>query len=191
MTARDMPFQAGAGGISGGFQAQFLSSSSRGATAGLETPYVVFLRRYLPLAQTPQALWKFTHPSSPSPASNHNTTTSTNNNNNHNKRYARVTFAAERTGCMHGFAGYFDCDLFGDRETMLSIVPSTHSEGMFSWFPMYFPLIQPIDVQCGDTITIDMWRCVDDHRVWYEWCVVSPTITVLHNVQGRASCVGL
>jgi protein arginine N-methyltransferase 5 len=39
---------------------------------------------------------------------------------------------------LHGIAGYFDCHLYKD--ILLSIVPETHSKGLFSWFPMFFPL---------------------------------------------------
>lgn len=39
---------------------------------------------------------------------------------------------------MHGFAGYFESQLYKD--VMISIHPETHSPGMFSWFPIYFPI---------------------------------------------------
>lgn len=184
MAARDMSRAGGAasfGGTSGNFQHQF---SGRNGTnmVGLETPYVVYLRRFLPLTSTSTPLWQFDHPV---PLENNDGLAGGPDN----RRHANVAFTIERTGCLTGFAGYFDCDLFAD-ET-LSIVPQTHSEGMFSWFPIYFPLHQPIDVAAGQTIALDIWRCVDEHRVWYEWCVVSPVRTAIHNIQGRSSCVGL
>ena len=39
---------------------------------------------------------------------------------------------------MHGFAGYFEAVLY--KEVKLSIRPETHSPGMFSWFPILFPV---------------------------------------------------
>ena len=39
---------------------------------------------------------------------------------------------------LHGFGGYFECTLYKD--IMISINPATHSKGMFSWFPIFFPL---------------------------------------------------
>jgi protein arginine N-methyltransferase 5 len=43
---------------------------------------------------------------------------------------------------LHGFAGYFDAQLYKD--VHLSIFPPTHTPNMFSWFPIYFPLRTPI-----------------------------------------------
>jgi protein arginine N-methyltransferase 5 len=45
---------------------------------------------------------------------------------------------------LHGFAGYFDAQLYKD--VHLSIFPPTHTPNMFSWFPIYFPLRTPIHV---------------------------------------------
>jgi protein arginine N-methyltransferase 5 len=45
---------------------------------------------------------------------------------------------------MHGFAGYFDAELYKD--VHLSIFPPTHTPNMFSWFPIYFPLRTPVHV---------------------------------------------
>lgn len=39
---------------------------------------------------------------------------------------------------LHGFSGYFDAVLY--KNVTLSIEPSTHSAGMFSWFPIFFPI---------------------------------------------------
>lgn len=44
----------------------------------------------------------------------------------------------QESATMHGFAGYFDSMLFDD--VHISINPKTHTPGMFSWFPLYFPL---------------------------------------------------
>lgn len=48
----------------------------------------------------------------------------------------------------HGFAGYFDAQLYKD--VHLSIHPPTHTPNMFSWFPIYFPLRTPFYVPQGE-----------------------------------------
>lgn len=45
-------------------------------------------------------------------------------------------------------------------KVMLSIVPQTHTPGMFSWFPLFIPLSQPIRVLKGQAITVHIWRYV-------------------------------
>jgi len=47
----------------------------------------------------------------------------------------------------HGFAGYFDAQLYKD--VHLSTHPPTHTPNMFSWFPIYFPLRTPFYVPQG------------------------------------------
>ncbi|KAJ1549945.1 Protein arginine N-methyltransferase 5, partial [Cladochytrium tenue] len=60
------------------------------------------------------------------------------NFNIHNTRHASVAFSSALDSLMHGIAGYFDAVLYKD--VTLSIHPATHSPGMFSWFPIFFPL---------------------------------------------------
>ncbi|CAG4924790.1 unnamed protein product [Colias eurytheme] len=103
-----------------------------------------------------------------------------------NRRKITLTWQATQDNVMHGFGGYFDCLLYGDE--MISIVPSTHSPGMISWFPVFIPIRTPLRVQKGDTIKATFWRCVDSRRVWYEWLVeVNGCVTPLHNPNGRSS----
>ena len=81
---------------------------------------------------------------------------------------------------MHGFAGYFDTVLYGN--VVLSIHPQTYSTGMFSWFPIYFPIKvgalvactgrlvdwlwqEPMYVAKGDKIEIHIWRKVLPSKV--------------------------
>ncbi|KAL7547820.1 hypothetical protein ACHAWF_011088 [Thalassiosira exigua] len=54
--------------------------------------------------------------------------------------------------------------------SVISIAPSTFSVGMFSWFPLYFPLKDPLRVPAGASVNCSMWRRSDADRVWYEWC---------------------
>lgn len=55
-----------------------------------------------------------------------------------NSRYEIKTFEVQQNSVLHGFSGYFDTVLFKD--ITLSIQPSTRSPGMFSWFPIFFPI---------------------------------------------------
>lgn len=49
-----------------------------------------------------------------------------------------MTFSSTDNATIHGFAGYFDARLYKD--VHISINPQTHSDGMFSWFPIMFPI---------------------------------------------------
>ncbi|GIL73292.1 hypothetical protein Vretimale_4879 [Volvox reticuliferus] len=142
-----------------------------------ETPYVVRLHRHHLLAPT-QPLFTFSHPNNDAPIDN--------------SRYATVNFhrdPAAGAAVLHGFAGYFECTLYGD--VLLSIHPPSHSENMFSWFPIFFPLREPVYVPAGAPVEMQMWRCCSPHKVWYEWAVTAPVAGPIHNVGGRSYWVGL
>ena len=56
----------------------------------------------------------------------------------------------------------------------LSTNPNTmpsYSPGMISWFPIYFPLRQPVWCVDNGELEINMWRRTDGRMVWYEWVV--------------------
>eukprot|EP00922_Rhytidocystis_sp_ex-Travisia-forbesii_P064358 GHVS01095649.1.p1 GENE.GHVS01095649.1~~GHVS01095649.1.p1 ORF type:complete len:729 (-),score=89.07 GHVS01095649.1:300-2486(-) len=106
----------------------------------------------------------------------------------HNRRYAELSFSAKSDALMHGFAGYFHCCLYKD--VHISIAPATFSEGMFSWFPLYFPLKEPVYVRRGDVVKCHIWRQDDAHKVWYEWCVSEPVSTYVQNCCGKSYFIG-
>ncbi|KAJ3157323.1 hypothetical protein HDU89_002736 [Geranomyces variabilis] len=167
----------------------------------VETPYVVKFRAVHELAD-PQPVWTFTHPDrrvggvvgmdlgSP-------------NFNIHNTRYAARTFETATDSLMHGVAGYFEATLYKD--VMISIHPKTHSPGMFSWFPIFFPLKTPLHLPVNSSVTIHFWRLCDARKVWYEWTAIPGgaggdasqqqpimgTASALHNIDGRSSWIGL
>ncbi|MCJ1286356.1 methyltransferase protein [Xylographa opegraphella] len=61
--------------------------------------------------------------------------------NTHNVRHARLSFRTRHRGVCHGLGGYFEAVLYPGIE--LSTNPETmerKSEGMISWFPIFFPL---------------------------------------------------
>ena len=41
---------------------------------------------------------------------------------------------------------------------MLSIRPSSHTSNMYSWFPLFIPLSQPVRIAVGQKITFHIWR---------------------------------
>lgn len=118
---------------------------------------------------------------------------------------------------IHGFLGTFHCVLYQSTlvekdNAVISIAPQTFSVGMFSWFPLYFPLRHPLYVPNGASILCSMWRKANTTdqsvggggRVWYEWCaqVVAPVgtnggdtkilnVTPIHNPNGRSYFVRL
>merc|ERR1712216_502920 len=99
------------------------------------------------------------------------------------------TFEITENGLLHGFAGYFDSMLYGD--VNISIHPTDYSRGMFSWFPIYFPIKTPIMLRAGTKLDCTFWRVVGKTKVWYEWCVAGPQPSPIHNPTGRSYWVGL
>jgi type II protein arginine methyltransferase len=137
--------------------------------AQMETAYVVRIHRGKVLAPA-QSCFSFSHPNRSAVIDN--------------SRYIKMQFQISETNLMHGFAGYFEATLFGD--VKLSIRPETASEGMFSWFPLYFPIATPIYAEAGKTVTVHIWRRCSATKVWYEWAVTDPTVTPIHNPNGRS-----
>ena len=60
-------------------------------------------------------------------------------------RYEVKHFEVEMDSELHGFGGYFECTLY--KNVTISINPMTHSPGMFSWFPIFFPLKNPVKLK--------------------------------------------
>jgi len=144
----------------------------------LETPFVVMLHNAYNLAP-PKRVFDFVHPNpeNETPEGPDNT------------RYGRLTFETQTASMMHGFAGYFESVLY--KQFKLSINPATHSPGMFSWFPIYFPIKNPSYVAAGSTVEIHVWRKNNKHKVWYEWAVTKPFVTPIHNQGGSSYFIGL
>lgn len=140
-----------------------------------ETPYVVRLHNFYSIADA-QSCFTFEHPNYEKRIDN--------------RRYKRMSFQALESAVVHGFAGYFEAVLFGD--VTLSINPATHSDGMFSWFPIYFPLREPMRVEYEQELHVSFWRCVSSTKVWYEWTMSAGKQNApLHNPNGRSYWIGL
>jgi protein arginine N-methyltransferase 5 len=105
-------------------------------------------------------------------------------------RHTRLSFPIPLSCTVHGLAGFFSSRLY--KSVYLSIIPGARfSTGMFSWFPLFFPLRTPVGVRAGQTIEVDLWRATTDRKVWYEWAVAAPQTTPIHNPNGRSSYIGL
>ncbi|XP_022790017.1 protein arginine N-methyltransferase 5-like [Stylophora pistillata] len=150
------------------------NDTTKGPLAPFETPYVVRLHNITAIAP-PQQCFLFTHPNRASRIDN--------------SRVKSLEFEVKTSFTMHGFAGYFETVLYGD--IMLSIKPDTHSEGMFSWFPFFFPIKEPQYVTAGSTVSCHFWRKCTPKKVWYEWCISRPAPVPLHNPGGRSYVIGL
>ncbi|XP_054433781.1 protein arginine N-methyltransferase 5 isoform X2 [Pteronotus mesoamericanus] len=146
----------------------------RDPEAQFEMPYVVRLHNFHQLS-APQPCFTFSHPNRDPMIDNN--------------RYCTLEFPVEVNTVLHGFAGYFETVLYQD--ITLSIRPETHSPGMFSWFPIFFPIKQPITVREGQTICVRFWRCSNSKKVWYEWAVTAPVCSAIHNPTGRSYTIGL
>ncbi|KAJ3320590.1 Protein arginine N-methyltransferase 5 [Blyttiomyces sp. JEL0837] len=157
----------------------------------LETPYVVKFRAVHEIAPS-KPIWIFEHP-----VKEENVYAAEDQFNLHNTRFASTLFEIPEANVLHGIAGYFEATLYKD--VMLSILPETHSPGMFSWFPIFFPLKVPIYLEKKSLLEIHFWRLTDSRKVWYEWaCVLkgenqdgSVGSSTIHNVGGRSSWIGL
>ncbi|KAK6638504.1 hypothetical protein RUM43_006771 [Polyplax serrata] len=142
--------------------------------AQFETPYVVLQKNKYIIAPN-QPLFTFHHPNKDDPIDN--------------TRYKILTFDVEQDCVLHGFSGYFDTVLYKD--IRLSIVPETHSQGMFSWFPIFFPISEPVQLKASGKIELHFWRAVSKTNVWYEWTITKPIPLHIHNPNGRSYKIGL
>lgn len=64
---------------------------------------------------------------------------------------------------VHGFAGYFEAELY--KGVRISTLPSTHTPDMHSWFPIFFPLAQPLRLEPAATLALSMWRVASASKV--------------------------
>ncbi|KAK1849221.1 protein methyltransferase [Colletotrichum chrysophilum] len=103
--------------------------------------------------------------------------------NDHNSRFCHLTFVCRTRGVIHGLAGYFESVLYAPQTGYKEKVEiSTHPElidrksrDMISWFPIFFPIKQPIYFPADTELEVTMWRQTDDSRVWYEWLIEAYT----------------
>ncbi|PHH87900.1 hypothetical protein CDD83_8253 [Cordyceps sp. RAO-2017] len=179
--------------------AEILTRSASDVTA-FDTPWVVrlyaldFVCQRVPGHARFQQAWEFSHPI---PASTLQAVQARRSGgvvgggggsmagaagaNDHNSRYCHLTFVCRSPGLIHGLAGYFESTLYESRldgRAGEKVEISTHperidskSKDMVSWFPIFFPLKNPISFPADTELEISMWRQTDDSKVWYEWLV--------------------
>lgn len=97
-------------------------------------------------------------------------------------RFVQVKFVAHSDGLLHGFSGYFRAILYGDVEQ--SLVQGGSTDGLITWNNIFFPLVFPCRISRNDTICLQFWRRSDAQFVWYEWALVEPCLTLVHNIGG-------
>lgn len=191
-----------------------LDSAPMGTLKVMETPYVV---RSHAACQThkEQNCWEFAHPST-IPSRERVSHLEFKPDITHgagcgagyglvDQAVASMTQATGKTQSgpivIHGFLGTFTAILYASNRDESSVVlstrPTNFSVGMFSWFPLYFPLKEPLFVPAGASVTLSMWRKVEDTKVWYEWVAQvadkdkSYGCTAIHNPNGRSYHVRL
>ncbi|ALC42515.1 csul [Drosophila busckii] len=142
-------------------------SQLTGTVPAFNCGYVALLKNVYHIDE-PQALFEFIHPNRAAKVDN--------------TRDMELHFKAVSDCVLNGVGGYFDTQLYKD--IVLSINPLTHTPGMFSWFPMFFP-IHPHKIKAGDRISFKFRRCVDKEKVWYEWQLTAPELGDVHNVGGK------
>ncbi|KIM68377.1 hypothetical protein SCLCIDRAFT_105837 [Scleroderma citrinum Foug A] len=144
---------------------------------GVETPYVVMFQNVNILSGDGggvghrcgpkiQECWEFEHPGRDVAVDEKGLPFT----NSHNVRAARRRFHIPHAGVMHGLAGYFEAVLYGD--VGLSIHPQRKehvSKDMLSWFPLFFPLREPLYLPSNSELQVSIWRQTNDRQVWYEW----------------------
>ncbi|RWS17186.1 protein arginine N-methyltransferase 5-like protein, partial [Dinothrombium tinctorium] len=158
-------------------EASALKEREKPSYTPFEWSYVVHLKNCY-LIDKPKPLFTFEHTELHKPPSEKD-----------NSRYLSLTFKPSLDCICHGFAGYFETTLFGNIK--LGTVHGNHTPGMFSWFPIYFPLHNPINIQKNQNIKVHFWRLINKRAVWYEWCLTQPQPTAIHNPNGRSHPIGL
>ncbi|KAJ5053922.1 uncharacterized protein L3040_000212 [Drepanopeziza brunnea f. sp. 'multigermtubi'] len=161
-----------------------------------ETPYVVMLHAIDYLATSVpdhpriQKAWEFVHPlpnatlataearrSGGVSGGGGGSMSGGDGANEHNTRSAKLKFVCKDRGVVNGLAGYFEAVLYDSGETgivELSTRPDTidaKSKDMISWFPIFFPLKNPLYFPDDSELEVSIWRQTDDRKVWYEWLV--------------------
>ncbi|KAA8652507.1 hypothetical protein EYZ11_007675 [Aspergillus tanneri] len=116
-----------------------------------------------------QTAWSFSHPNKHIPPQSFASSTISNS---HNVRRTRLAFPIQNRGVCHGLAGFFEAVLYRDVELSTNpVTMDSKSANMISWFPIYFPLKNPLNVPDNGEVVVTMYRQTDDQKVWYEWMV--------------------
>jgi len=143
------------------------------ALKNFETAYVVKFHA-VNMLDKPQSCFEFLHPSVDKDCTRHQI----------------MTFNIPHASVLHGFAGFFDSQLYDD--VHISILPATFTDSMFSWFPLFFPIRQPTYLKAGSVLEVHFLRLSNAKQVWYEWSFSTDDVqSPLHNPNGRSWWIGL
>jgi type II protein arginine methyltransferase len=129
----------------------------------VERPFGITRKRVAILAE-PKPCFVFEHPN---PSTDH-------------RRFTELEFQMTLEAPINGFVGFFEAELFGD--VGISTRPATATPNMDGWNTYYFPLSRPIE--SSSAIRCAFWRQCDVRRVWYEWAVLAPEVSAIHNAGG-------
>lgn len=164
-------------GNSAGVSSNTPCASTPSQVKSAETPFVVLFGQVnLPASDTNpahekiQQCWRFDH----GPVEGSNLPLDPVGlplSNSHNVRTTSHTFVIPTTTVCHGLAGYFEAHLYDDVVMSIHPDPSRGSPDMLSWFPMFFPLKEPLYVPAGAELDVHLWRLTSGRKMWYEWSV--------------------
>ncbi|OII74900.1 histone methylase [Cryptosporidium ubiquitum] len=144
----------------------------------LEIPFVSRLRSHYKIStEGPKKVFSFNHPAEFIQEEKDNTI------------FASIDFTSKADSVLHGFLGYFECNLYN--EIGFSTLPSDFTIGLISWFDFFIPISSPILLRKFDNITFNIWRKSNKEKVWYEWLVTKPTTSFIHNLNGRMYSIHL
>ncbi|GKY95937.1 hypothetical protein MPSEU_000554300 [Mayamaea pseudoterrestris] len=193
-----------------------------GMVKAMETPYVVRTHACSQMSAE-QECWVFEHPSSSKtlPSALHdrdcvlNFEPASHGGCGYGSGYGHVDANLNATTTMNdsescglswtctGLLGTFSADLYtgrnGQGTSCISIAPTNFSVGMFSWFPLYFPIHEPLLVPAGASVRVYLWRkqSLEQSKVWYEWALAVHrngemlSTTNIHNPGGRSYSVSM
>ena len=150
----------------------------KGSTDPFQTPYTCLLE-FHQCPSEPKKVFSFCHPSETGSVPN--------------SMRKDLIFTMKEDCVIDGFAGYFVAYLY--QEILLSILPKDHTPNMASWFPLFFPLSEPLKASKGQTIYLNVKRENDGEKVWYSWkASASPSDDSpnnWHNEKGGHFCMKL
>ena len=79
-------------------------------------------------------------------------------------RHCQLGFDVRADSLLHGFIVYYELQLF--KTIHISNLPATASHGIYSVFPLYLPLFNPLQVAEKERLEINVWKTVEAGRVW-------------------------
>jgi protein arginine N-methyltransferase 5 len=176
------------------------SARAVGRQTAVETPYVVRTHAASQL-YAEQDCWSFAHPAPRNPTRfvslefGDDGLASGAGYGPLDDKCASLPPTSDQPSVITGLLGTFTAVLYKD--CFISTAPQHFSQGMYSWFPLYFPLNEPVHVPAGARVRTHVWRKTEADRVWYEWSVAVRkgtdllSTTPIHNSGGRSYHVAL